>query len=278
MSAIVLAQELRTVLRRDADRLQGRETRFDEQLDLALISESGKYAAEARRIFAREEEPARFDERALEFHLLLEQCRRLAAGPFRGRGPAPKKIRPRFRRERRKDARGKRRPRPDERLEHGQSRRDRDVARHEIPDHRLCRLARKVQREDGILPGPALRAFVRFLAGDELRVDEKAVLEVVDPERGRLAESDRAEVPGDLQVPRVRRLRGRLELGAGDVHVRLEGGRALRGPVLDGPARVVGARELEHDGREGALALEVWARDAYPRARDVAGVDRFREL
>ena len=80
------------------------------------------------------------------------------------------------------------------------------------------------------------RADVGLLAGVELGVDEEAVLEVVDAELGGFGIGDGAEVAGELEAELVGLVDGGLELGAGDVHVGLEAGGALRGPEVDGGA------------------------------------------
>jgi hypothetical protein len=58
---VLAAEEDRTVRRGDANGLDRRESDFDQQLDLALIANAGKQAAETNRIGSRDEEPARGD-------------------------------------------------------------------------------------------------------------------------------------------------------------------------------------------------------------------------
>ena len=60
------------------------------------------------------------------------------------------------------------------------------------------------------------------------------------PDRRRLAEADRAEVARHLDAVLMRRVHRRLQLGARDVHVRLERRRPLVGPIVHRPRRVLG--------------------------------------
>ena len=88
--------------------------------------------------------------------------------------------------------------------------------------------------------------FVRLLVLVEIGHHRKAVLEIVDAEFGRLAIGHRADMAGDLQPARMRRVDRRLHLRArgGDVH--LERGRALVRPVVHRLRRVVGAAQRMH--------------------------------
>ena len=72
------------------------------------------------------------------------------------------------------------------------------------------------------------------------------MLQVVDADRGSLAETHRAKVARYLDPQLVRGFDGGSQLGAGDVHVRFEGGHSLIGPILDGFARVFGALQGMH--------------------------------
>ena len=54
------------------DRLQRRESRFDQQLHLALISETCDHATHAGGIESRQQQAARLGECMFEFHLFLE--------------------------------------------------------------------------------------------------------------------------------------------------------------------------------------------------------------
>src|SRR5262249_47278376 len=65
------AQELRAVLRLDPDRLGRRESRLDEQLDFALVTEARQGPPDPCRIASREKRPSRLREGVLELHLLL---------------------------------------------------------------------------------------------------------------------------------------------------------------------------------------------------------------
>ena len=121
-------------------------------------------------------------------------------------------------------------------------------------------------------------ADVGLLVGVELRVDEEAVLEVVDAELGGLGVGDGAEVAGELEAVLVGLVDGGLELGAGDVHVGLEGGGSLGGPEVDGGAGVFGIAELVHLDEGGAGALEVGRGDVHVGAGEFAGVDLLLEV
>ncbi len=106
-------------------------------------------------------------------------------------------------------------------FEHRKSRSDRDVVIDEQLDERVGGRASRRHRGDRRIT-ESVGAFVRLLAGVELRVDEEAVLEIVDPERHRLRISDRAQMTGDLEMMPVRLVDRGFQLGATKVHVRLE--------------------------------------------------------
>src|SRR5271170_291371 len=125
--------------------------------------------------------------------------------------------------------------------------------------------------EGGVAVGAG--AEVRLLAGVVLRVDEEAVLEVVDADLGGLGVGDGAEVAGDFDVVCVRGVDCGFELGAGDVHVGLVAGDALRGPVVDECAGVVGAGEVVHLDEGAVGAFEVGSGDVHVRAGEMTGVD-----
>src|SRR5512133_3782603 len=63
--AVLLAEELRAVGRGDPDGFDGRESAFDEELDVAEIGETGEGASVAGRVGAGDEEAAGFGEGAL---------------------------------------------------------------------------------------------------------------------------------------------------------------------------------------------------------------------
>ena len=121
-------------------------------------------------------------------------------------------------------------------------------------------------------------AHVRLLTGEELCVNEDAVLKVINAERGGLAEADRAEVGRDLDAALVRLVNRRAQLCAVDVHVGFERGDALVGPLSDHAARVVGACEDVELRGEGASAVEVRAGDVDARAGDAAVVDHLLDV
>src|SRR5205814_6505594 len=97
----------------------------------------------------------------------------------------------------------------------------------QVADHLLHGLAFHVQAGERLVAVGLGRANVRRLAGNKLRVYQKAVLEIIDAERGGLAKADRAEVARHLQPAVVRVLDDGRKLSAGDVHVGLERGDAL---------------------------------------------------
>jgi len=86
-------------------------------------------------------------------------------------------------------------------------------------------------------------ALVRRLGGHEVGGGEEPVFQVVDAEFSRLAVGHRTEVAGHLQASPVGGLDRRAEHLAGDVQVRLEGGRPGIGPEVRHPARVLGVAQ-----------------------------------
>src|ERR1041385_1603575 len=89
--AVLAAEVLRAVERRDLDRLDRREPALDQELDLALVAEAGEHAAVAGRIGAGDQEAAGGDERALERHVAAQPLGGLTAA--RRIGPAKDQIR-----------------------------------------------------------------------------------------------------------------------------------------------------------------------------------------
>ena len=91
----------------------------------------------------------------------------------------------------------------------------------------------------------------------KISVYQQPVLEVVNAERGSLVETDRAEVAGDFEPALVGFVYRGAQLGAGDVHVRLEIVGALLGPVGDGAAGVIGVLQFVHLAGIGAGTFQV---------------------
>ena len=130
--------------------------------------------------------------------------------------------------------------------------------------------------EGGVAGGAG--AEVGLFAGVVLGVDEEAVLEVVDAGLGGFGVGDGAEVAGDFEAVLVGGVDGGFELGAGDVHVGLVAGDALRGPVVDEVAGVVGAGEVVHLDEGAVGAFEIGRGDVHVRAEEMAGVDLAAEV
>ena len=124
-----------------------------------------------------------------------------------------------------------------------------------------------VKLEQGVAYGGLLGTLVGLLAGRYLPINPQAVLEIVNAERGGLVEADGAQVAGDFEPARVRFLNRGAQLGAGDVHVRLEIMRALLGPVGDGAARVVGVLERGAAVRCGPDGIPVAVAGRHPVVR-----------
>jgi len=90
-----------------------------------------------------------------------------------------------------------------------------------VPESRAA-IKRKLDPVGQIRGGFARRTDPRLLAGVELGVHHDPVFEVVDAERCGFAETDGAQVPGELQSVRMGVLDGGLELIGFDGHVGLE--------------------------------------------------------
>ncbi len=162
-------------------------------------------------------------------------------------------------------------------LEDGQGAGDGDVVVDEELDEGGGVGAVGVHVGEGWVAGGA-GAEVGLLAGVVLRVDEEAVFEIVDAGLGGFGIGDGAEVAGDFEVVLVGGVDGGFELGAGDVHVGLVAGDALRGPVVDEVAGVVGAGEVVHLDEGAVGAFEVGRGDVHVRAGEMAGVDLAAEV
>ena len=80
---------------------------------------------------------------------------------------------------------------------------------------------------------------IGLLVRDEVGHHREAVFEIVDAELRRFAIGDRTEMTGDLESARMRGIDRRLQLGACDVDIGLERGRAFIRPVVHGLRRVV---------------------------------------
>src|SRR5207247_9068230 len=111
-----------------------------------------------------------------------------------------------------------------------------------------------------------------------LRVDEEAVLEIVDADLDGLGIGDGAEMAGDFEVVRVGGVDGGLQFGSGDVHVGLVAGGALPCPVVDEVAGVVGAGEVVHLDEGAVGTFEVGCGDVHVGAGEMAGVDLAAEV
>ncbi len=83
------------------------------------------------------------------------------------------------------------------------------------------------------------------------------MLQVVDAERNRLAEADRAEVAGHFDTVLVCLLDGRAQLGPRDLGIGLEPGDALFGPVAHQPGGIFGAGQRVHCAGAGTGALQI---------------------
>ena len=162
-------------------------------------------------------------------------------------------------------------------LEDGQRGGDGDVVGDEELDESFGVGAVGVHLGEGGVAGGA-RAVVGLLAGVELGVDHEAVLEVVDAGFDGFGVGDGAEVAGEFEAVLVGGVDGGFELGAGDVHVGLVAGDALRGPEVDEVAGVVGAFELVHLDEGAVGAFEVGRGDVDVRAEEAAGVDVAAEV
>ena len=122
------------------------------------------------------------------------------------------------------------------------------------------------------------RTDVRLLAGMELGVHHQAVLQIIDPERGRLAKSHRAEVPGHFQSACVSCCNRCLQLPTRNVHVGLEGMCPHLRPVLHEPASVVWRIEFGHLRRETVMALEIPDRDQHLGTGHAPLIDHFFQI
>ena len=112
----------------------------------------------------------------------------------------------------------------------------------------------------------ALTADIRLLVGVKLRVDEKAMLQIIDAKFRRLFVGHGAEMPGHFDAALVGRIDRGLKLGARDVHVRLERSHSAIGPVLHGLPRIVRSGQVRHLEKVALRALEIRPGDIQMRA------------
>src|SRR3954463_6339175 len=105
----------------------------------------------------------------------------------------------------------------------------------------------------------AVGTLVELLARIELRVDEEAMLQIIDPQLDRFGIRHRTQMAGDLQMSPMRLLDRGLKVGAGDVHVCLEAIHALVGPEGNLLSRVLGRSDLVGLDEEGSWSLQIRA-------------------
>ena len=237
---LVDAEDLRAVERHDLDRLDRREAGLDQQLEVALVA----VTRAARRPRRWDRRPRRAGRRPSRTRARTparagtapasSTARRAPTSPC-ARSDIPRALRAPARRARDPRAAG-----------------DRDTTarrRRASTTSRPCWST--ISRIVCCTSGPSIDTFSRLVAHvrravirravrDVVAVGEQAVLEVVDAERDRLAERDRAEVAGELQPALVRGLDRGAERFAADVGVGLEPGHAFVGPVVDDPPRFLG--------------------------------------
>ena len=127
----------------------------------------------------------------------------------------------------------------------------------EIGDQCPHRVTLRIDGGDRGLPRGLARTLVRLLVAHEVRRDEECVLEIVDAERRSFSKGHRAQMSGDLQSALVRLLDRRGELGARDVHVRLERRCAFIGPEVHHAPRVVRPGELVNLVQPETRTLEI---------------------
>src|SRR5205823_12932890 len=108
-----------------------------------------------------------------------------------------------------------------------------------------------------------LRALIGLFLGKELGVNQQAVFEIINSKRGGFAETDGAQVSGDLGATRVRGFYGGRQLFARYEIVDLEIVDALIEPIIDGADRVFRAAQLVQLERECPFAFYVRAGDVY---------------
>jgi len=99
------------------------------------------------------------------------------------------------------------------------------------------------------------------------------MFEVIDAQRGRFTESDRAEMPGHFHASLVGGGDRRRGFIGGNEVVDLEIVDALVDPEVDGLGGVLGAGELMHLDRPRTLPFQVWSGDVDLGARHVSRVD-----
>ncbi len=119
----------------------------------------------------------------------------------------------------------------------------------------------------------AVAADIGFLPRIELRVHKESVFEIVDAQLGGFFISYRAQVPGDFDPALVSGDDCGFQLGARDVHVRLERRHSLIGPILYQLPCIVRAGQVGHLEEETHCSFKIGAGDVKVRAGELARVD-----
>ncbi len=148
----------------------------------------------------------------------------------------------------------------------------------ECADQILDGGARRIAREDGRGVVGGLGALVGGLRRIEVGRGVEAVLQIVDPHLRRLGVGHRAEVPGHLEMARMRFSDRRPQGGARQVHIRLERRGPRVGPVVDEAARVVGAADLAHLRERAAGPLHIGRGHVEIRPRRPPCLDQRAEV
>ena len=142
----------------------------------------------------------------------------------------------------------------------------------ELSDERPERRGVLVERGDGPLAGRLSRTLVRLFVRDEVGRRQEPVLEIVDAEVRRFGVRHGTQMSGDLEAALMSLVDRGAELGARDLHVRLERRRAHCRPIRHLPSRVGRVFERMHLER-AARAVQVRRRGVDRRARAQAGID-----
>src|SRR5882762_7072738 len=162
-------------------------------------------------------------------------------------------------------------------LKYRQCRSDRDVMLHERIDQLLRFRAVGVhafESGDSFAVGTDVGLLVRIKLG----VHEKAVLQVVNAELGRFFVGHRTKMPRNLEAAFVRGFDGSLQLGASEIHVRLERSDAAVGPVVDKLAGLVGTAQVMHLDEGAVGSLQVRTGNVEVRADEFAFIDRSLQV
>ena len=122
----------------------------------------------------------------------------------------------------------------------------------------------------------AVAADIGLLPRIELRVHKESVFEIVNPQLGGFFISYRAQVPGDFDPALVSGDDCGFQLGARDVHVRLERRHSLIGPILYQLPCIVRAGQVGDLEEEAHCSFKIRARDVKVRAGEFARVDVAR--